>query len=97
MPKRCDIPRSGLVSTRNWIRTPNGDQHNAFFCKEWLFQTDKDMDMVGVKTTDRWAMVALDGDKVLAIIPGCEVLSYMVCDQSPTINCYVFRGDHEPD
>lgn len=48
------------------------------------------MDLTGIKSNDRWTLVALDGDNILAIIPGCEVVAYMVCKQPPAVNCYVF-------
>lgn len=87
--KRTGLPRAGLLSTRNWIRTPNGDQHHTFWCRRWLLHTDKDLDLAGIKTTDRWAMLAFDSaDNVLAIIPGCEVIGYFPSNAPPPINAY---------
>ena len=91
MIKRSDIPQAGLVTTRNWIVTPNGDQHHSFWCDNWLLETDKELELVGLKTSDRWAMVALNGDKILAIIPGCEVLGYIPCAKPPSINVFMFK------
>lgn len=91
MITRSDIPRKGLVTTRNWLITPDGGQNHAFWCAEWLLKTDKDLDLAGFKSADRWVMIAMQGQEVLAIIPGCEVIGYMLCSLPPSHSVYVFN------
>ena len=83
--KRADIPRNGVIQTRNWIHTPDGDQSNAFYCERWLIVTDKEADLAGIKSADKWAAVAygMDG-QILMIIPGCEVVGYVVAFEEPS-------------
>ena len=93
MVKKEQIPQAGIITLRNWLYTSNGDQSRCVWCKRWLLHTDKDMDLVGIKSSDRWAMIALDANgEVLAVIPGCEVTGYAVCKEPPPINAYVFGG-----
>ncbi len=88
--KHTSFPQAGVVTTRNWLTTPDGDQSRAFWCRQWLLQTDKEMDLVGLKSADRWALIALDGSKILCIIVGCEVVGFIACDKPLTHSCYNF-------
>jgi len=87
-----DVSRAGVLNVRNWQLVPNGDQTRALWCRKWLLRTDKQLDLAGIKTSDRWAMLAMSGEKILAIIPGCEVCGYYACESPPPINAYIL-GD----
>ena len=89
--ERKDIPQAGVIATRNWLRTPNGDQHQAFWRKEWLLLTDKEMGLSGIKSSDRWAAIATVGGEMKAIIPGCEVTAFFPCLEAPAINTYILK------
>ena len=90
--ERKDIPKAGLITTRDWLITPDGDQNRAFWCEGWLLQTDKEMDLAGIKSSDKWAAIAFAGGEILAIIPGCEVTAYFPCQKPPGHSAYIFTA-----
>ena len=83
-----DIPQAGIITTNSYIYTPDGDQQRGFFCRNWLIVTTKEAGLADIKSSDKWAAVALVNGKVALIIPGCQVMGYAVCKVAPSINCY---------
>ena len=69
---------TGIISTRNWLYT-GVDQYKAFWSNKWRLITDKQLISGGLRSNDRWGVVALCGDEVVLVIPGCEVLGFMSC------------------
>ena len=90
--KRNEIPRAGVLTTRNYIYTPQGEQMRAFYNEEWLIVTDKEADLAGIKTADKWSAVAYVDGKVAMIVLGCEVIGFAPCTEPPPLNsCYYIK------
>ena len=89
-----DLPRAGVITTGNYILASDGDQYRAFWCKEWLLVTDKEFPVPNFRSSERWEMMAMDGQKVLAVFPGCEVKGFVARDEPlKTSNCFSFLID----
>jgi len=80
--KREDIPRAGILNTRNYLYAPDGDQYMAFWCEEWSLVSDKEFP-IPIRAADRWCVIAYQGNEIAAVIPGCEVTGFTVCYKPP--------------
>lgn len=96
-PHKPTIPLSAIVTVKNWIRAPDGEQYLNFFCANWGITTDESMsELLEVKfrSSEKGQLVARNSDgSVLAIFPGCGVAGYMAagigCPIRPT-EVYIF-------
>ena len=99
-PHKPTVPKSAIVTIKNWIRAPDGELYLNFFCGNWGITTDESMsDFLegNFRSPGKWQLVAknYDGSLILAIFPGCGVAGYMAAAQAPergTSKVYVFPG-----
>lgn len=85
------MPQAGIITTKNWLFAPDGDQYRAFWCETWLLVTDKEFPVPDFRSAERWGVFAFDNGVIVAIIPGCDVAGYTVCKSPPaTTSIYKF-------
>jgi hypothetical protein len=73
---------SGIVSCA-YLMAPNGVSYKNFFCKDWKVVIDSQMPVENFRSHEKWSLFAMDGEKVLAIIPGCRVDGCIACETCP--------------
>lgn len=73
---------TGILTLRNWVYA-GADQYKAFWSRNWRLITDKQLVTGGLRSNDRWGMVALVDDTVVIVIPGCEVLGFITHKECP--------------
>lgn len=73
---------TGIITIRNWLYTGN-DQYKAFWSKNWRLITDKQLITGGLRSNDRWGLVAFVDDTIVILIPGCEVLGFVSVSECP--------------
>lgn len=75
--------KPGIVTVSEWTAGADGEQYRFFWAPSWRVITDKQMPIAGFRSTERWQLLACDGDVVLALIPGCQVRGMVFCKDPP--------------
>ena len=83
----------GVITLPDWSLAPNGKTYIHLWCKDWRVITDKDVPVDGFRSTEKWQLLAMVNNTVMAVIPGCQVKAWMRCNTPPdNRSCYNF-GD----
>jgi hypothetical protein len=80
------LPTAGVVTTREWAMTASGRLGRFYFSREWRVVTDVEISSaIGERfhSSEKWSLLAICGEQIVAWIPGCQVLSFVACEEKP--------------
>ncbi len=77
--------KSGVVTVSNWTISKDGETYLYFYADTWLITTDKMFPISDFHSVEKWQLLAIKEDKVVAIFPGCQVKAFIYCDKSPNV------------
>ncbi len=76
----------GVVTLLQWTMMPDGCTYMQLFAKRWVIVTNEASGIQGLRTTDRFHVVAYDSAGVAqVVIPGCQAKGYARCDENPSL------------
>ena len=91
-----DMP--GVVTVAEWTMAPDGARYRHFWSDKWRVVPDKDMPVEGFKSSEKWTLFGLRGDRVVLAVPGCQVKGWYRCHNPPKLvaegaQCYRLTAD----
>lgn len=92
-----NIPEAGIVTTRSWMMATDGERYLHFFCEQWRIITDTEMPLDNFHSRERWSLVAMINDKIVSLIPGCEVCGFISTNICPEKTGITPHKADEPD
>ncbi len=84
--------KSGVITVINWTMASDGETYTHFYSDSWRICIDKMFPIDGFHSTEKWQLLAIKNNKIIAIFPGCQVKSFIVCNKCPnTKNTFNFN------
>jgi hypothetical protein len=77
---------AGVVTLANWTMMADGSAYMHVWADKWHVVTNEGSGIKGLRTTDKYHLVAYSADgKAAVIIPGCQVKGYAACEKNPSL------------
>ncbi len=75
--------RSGVITVINWTMASDGETYLYFYSDNWMIITDAMMPIEHFHSSEKWQLIAIRNDIIVAIFPGCQVKGFISCDSCP--------------
>ena len=82
---------AGIINLANWMMMADGQLYNAAWCQRWEILADKQIPVDGFRSSEHWQLIGIANGEIAILIPGCQVYTWVFCEQPPqNNNCYSF-------
>lgn len=92
-----ELPEKGIITTRNWIMASDGERYMYLYSEEWRIIKDKEFPLTDFHSRERWSLLAINNDKIVCLIPGCEVCGFVAVNKCPEKTGITPHKVEEPD